>query len=97
MLTAFTGSSVYGGWVSFAPGSSTVEGTCAAPVPPNAVALSWATFQDAANEAAISRQYGGIHFLEGDASARDLGTNVGNQAYFKALTYFNGVATPRAL
>jgi hypothetical protein len=64
-----------------------------APVPQSTVVtLSWATFLAAANEAGISRQYGGIHFAQGDTSARDMGTQVGTQAYTKALTYFTGTA-----
>ena len=54
--------------------------------------LSWATFTDAASQAGLARQYGGIRFLEGDTSARDMGTNVDNQAYTKAQTCFNGTA-----
>jgi hypothetical protein len=93
-LAAFTGSDTYGGWVSFAPGSSTIEGTCSPPVPQSTVTLSWATFTDAAMEAGQSREYGGIHFVQGDDTARQMGTDVGTQAYAKALTYFKGTAIP---
>jgi hypothetical protein len=61
------------------------------------VTLSWATFTDAAAQAGQSREYGGIHFIQGDDTAEQMGTDVGNQAYAKALTYFNGTATPLAL
>jgi hypothetical protein len=39
-----------------------------------------------------SRQYGGIHFEDGDNHAREAGAAVGKQAWAKALTYFNGTA-----
>jgi len=32
--------------------------------------LSWATFSDAADQAGISRRYGGIHFVQGDLHGR---------------------------
>jgi hypothetical protein len=45
-------------------------------------------------EAGQSREYGGIHFVQGDDTARQMGTDVGTQAYAKALTYFKGTAIP---
>jgi hypothetical protein len=39
-------------------------------------------------------KYGGIHFVQGDDTARQKGTDVGTQAYTKALTYFNGTVIP---
>jgi len=59
------------------------------------VTLHWATFTDAANQAGISRRYGGIHFVQGDLNGRDVGRLVGEQAYDKALTYINGTAAGR--
>jgi hypothetical protein len=35
--------------------------------------LSWATFSEAADQAGISRRYGGIHFEQGDIDARRTG------------------------
>jgi hypothetical protein len=58
------------------------------------VTLSWPTFTAAANEAGISRRYGGIHFRQGDLDGRLLGRLVGAQAWAKALTYFAGLARP---
>lgn len=54
--------------------------------------LSWATYSEAADQAGISRRYGGIHFEQGDLTARALGRLVGAQAWGKALTYFNGTS-----
>jgi hypothetical protein len=53
------------------------------------VTLKWATFHDAANEAGISRLYGGIHFHLGDILGRATGDLVGVQAWHKAQKYFN--------
>jgi membrane-associated phospholipid phosphatase len=94
VLAAFTGSPTFGGTVRFAPGSSSFESAC---TPQSTVTLSWPTFTDAAVQAGQSREYGGIHFIQGDDTAVQMGTDVGNQAYTKALTYFTGTAKPLAL
>jgi hypothetical protein len=39
-------------------------------------------------------RYGGIHFVQGDLRGRSGGRLVGAQVWAKALTYFNGTATP---
>jgi len=91
VLRRFTGSDVFGGSVSFLPHTSVVESN----TPATTVTLHWATFTDAANQAGISRRYGGIHFVQGDLNGRDVGQLVGEQAYDKALTYINGTAAGR--
>jgi hypothetical protein len=53
------------------------------------VTLSWATFTDAANQAGISRRYGGIHFELGDLVGRATGRLVAEQAWKKSLSYFH--------
>jgi hypothetical protein len=70
-------------------GSSKVEPGA---VPAADVTLAWATFSDAADQAGISRRYGGIHFVQGDLQGRSGGRLVGAQVWAKALTYFNGTA-----
>ena len=47
--------------------------------------LYWDTFTDAANQAGISRRYGGIHFKAGDLTGRAVGKVVGFQAWQKAV------------
>jgi len=69
------------------PGSSQIEPNFA---PTQSVTLSWPTFTSAANEAGISRQYGGIHFNQGDQDGRVLGKNVATQVATKALAYITG-------
>jgi hypothetical protein len=54
--------------------------------PKQGVTLSWATFTDAANQAGISRRYGGIHFELADIVGRATGRVVADQAWKKALS-----------
>lgn len=86
VLRLFTGSGKFGDSVTFPPGSSVTEPGL---VPASAVTLTWDTFLDAANEAGISRRYGGIHFETGDLAGREVGRLVGAQAWQKAVGYFN--------
>lgn len=60
--------------------------------PTQTVILQWETFQEAANEAGLSRRYGGIHFLDADLRGRELGRNVGVQAYDHAAQFWDGSA-----
>jgi hypothetical protein len=87
ILHLWTRSDMFGDSVTFAAGSSTIEPGI---TPASAVTLSWNTFTDAANEAGISRRYGGIHFKAGDFVGRAVGDLVGLQAWIKACAYFNG-------
>jgi hypothetical protein len=54
--------------------------------------VSFATFSDAADQAGLSRLYGGIHFQDDNTNAQAIGVLIGQQAWAKALTYFNGTA-----
>ncbi|NJN54471.1 MAG: vanadium-dependent haloperoxidase [Anaerolineae bacterium] len=58
--------------------------------PADVVTLQWSTFQEAADEAGISRRYGGIHFQDADLFARQMGTQIGAQAYSLAEKYWQG-------
>jgi hypothetical protein len=75
--------------ITIAAGSSTIEPNL---VPAAATTLSFKSFTDAANQAGLSRRYGGIHFAQADKNGRTLGSQIGNAAWAKALTYFNGTA-----
>jgi hypothetical protein len=48
-----------------------------------------------ADQAGISREYGGIQFKDGDFEARQAGEDVGLLVWSKAKTYFNGKAIPK--
>jgi len=87
VLARFTGSDAFGASVTFAPGSGRVEPGYA---PARAVALRWPTFSDAADEAGMSRRYGGIHFEQGDLESRKLGRKVGALVWEKAMAYVHG-------
>jgi hypothetical protein len=52
--------------------------------------LTWPTFSAAADEAGLSRRYGGIHFEQGDLDAREVGRQLADLAWTKALAYFDG-------
>ena len=56
--------------------------------PTETIELQWATYYDAADEAGISRLWGGIHVPADDFKGRIMGTTIGNAAYDKALAYF---------
>jgi hypothetical protein len=87
ILRLFTNRDRFGGSVTLPAGSSRVEpGT----VPESDLTLSWKTFSDAANEAGISRRYGGIHFKQGDLDARVTGRMAARRAWEKALEYWEG-------
>jgi hypothetical protein len=90
VLTAFTGRGNFELKVTIPAGSSLVEPGA---VPAKPITLSWTNFRNAAEQAGLSRQYGGVHFEHGDKDARETGASVGKNAWAKALTYFNGTAT----
>lgn len=56
------------------------------------IELTWETFSEAAEEAGISRLYGGIHFQDGNLFGRGVGLNVGESAWDASLKYINGDA-----
>ena len=87
ILRRWTGSDNFGASVTFYAGSSTVEPGA---TPASTITLYWPTFTDAANEAGISRRYGGIHFKAADLAGRAVGDLVGWQAWLKSQIYFNG-------
>jgi hypothetical protein len=62
--------------------------------PTEDVTLQWATYFDAADEAGISRLYGGIHVAADDFRGRVMGSTIGKQAWEMALGYFDGAVDP---
>jgi hypothetical protein len=68
-------------------GSSQIEPRL---TPREQVVLSWASFSEAADEAGISRRYGGIHFEDGDLQGRAMGRKIGAMVWAKTLTYVRG-------
>ena len=72
VLTGFTGRGNFELQVTIAAGSSRVEPKTATQpgVPAKPITLSWTNFRHAAEQAGLSRQYGGVHFEHGDKDAR---------------------------
>jgi hypothetical protein len=89
VLRLFTGSDDFGGEVTFEPDSIIFEDG----VPSVETTLAWETFTEAADEAGLSRLYGGIHFNEGDVNGRTLGRDVGEDAFLAAQAFIDGTAT----
>lgn len=92
ILALWTGSDHFGHLVTLPPGSSKIEPGL---TPAHAVILKWETFTEAADEAGISRRYGGIHFARADLAGRKLGRLVAERAWIKAQSYFDGTDTSR--
>lgn len=90
ILRTFTGSDAFGASYTQRAGSSRVEPGL---TPAHDLALSWATFSEAANQAGLSRRYGGIHFAQGDLAGRAMGRLIGARAWRKAHGYLNGDPT----
>jgi len=62
--------------------------------PSEEVRLQWATYFDAADEAGISRLWGGIHIDADDHHGRILGSAIGIACYELASQYYDGNAQP---
>jgi hypothetical protein len=86
ILRRFTGSDDFGASVTITQGDLGIEPG----VPAQPVRLSWATFSAAADEAGMSRRYGGIHFEDGDLEGRRLGRAVGALVWETASAYIRG-------
>ncbi len=87
ILKLFTGSDSFGGSVSFEAGDSRFEPGV---TPTDTTTLAWDSFTEAADEAGLSRIYGGIHFEDGALNGRALGREVGHAVLDQALFYING-------
>jgi hypothetical protein len=90
VLKRFTGSDTFGATVVITAGSSLAEPDFS---PQTNITLTWPTFSAAADEAGISRRYGGIHFSEADIQGRAMGRVVGERAWQRATFYFSNTAT----
>jgi len=89
ILTRFTGSAFFpGGLGQFSVQKNAFLEFEAGPT--EDLTLTWATYYDAADEAGLSRLYGGIHVPADDLKGRIMGNAVGEAAYSKAKAYFDG-------
>jgi hypothetical protein len=90
VLTAITGSSFFPGGlyeVRATAGSLRIERG-----PDDDLALQWATYADAADDAGRSRLYMGIHIAPDDFAGRRMGARCGREAWALAQRYFEGSA-----
>jgi hypothetical protein len=90
ILALFYGTDNFNAKVTIPAGSSSFEPGI---TPRKPVVLSWKTLTDAADQAGMSRRFGGIHFQTGDMDGRALGKVVGYDDWNKAQTFINGTAT----
>ena len=86
ILKQFTGSDAFGFSTVLPANFGRVEPA----IPPVPTLVSFVTFTEAADLASLSRLYGGIHFTDDMTVGNALGRIVGQQAWEKAQTYFNG-------
>jgi hypothetical protein len=90
VLTAMSGSELFPGGMF---GTRKEAGTLIHEEGPTEdVTLQWATYYDAADQAGISRLYGGIHIEADDLEGRRIGSEVGLGAWALAGRYFDGTA-----
>jgi hypothetical protein len=90
VMAAFTGSAYFPGgisqWTIAAGDLATDSG------PTTDVTLQWATYFDAADQAGVSRIFGGIHIPADDVAGRRIGATCGQAAWELAQRYFAGTA-----
>ncbi len=92
VLRQFTGRDRFDFSTVVPKGFGRVENPATHPIPPVDTVVSYRTFSEAAEAAALSRILGGIHFMDDNTTGLFLGTLIGRQAWEKAETYFNGTA-----
>jgi hypothetical protein len=92
VLKDFRGADVLNASAKVVKGTSFVEPATDTQVgvPATDQTLTWARFEDAANEAGMSRRYGGIRWQFGDVYARDNGKKTGEGAYSLAKKLWEG-------
>jgi hypothetical protein len=89
VLELWTNSDRFDYSVNFHPGSSRIEW---GHTPREELTLHFPTFSFAADQAGMSRRYGGLHFRTGDLAGRTLGKSVADSVWDKALSYFEAPA-----
>jgi hypothetical protein len=89
ILRRATGSDAFGASATIPAGSSRIE---PGQTPAQNITLRWETFSEAADEAGISRRYGGIHFVQADLAGRALGRAIAGRVWDRAHAYLEGSA-----
>jgi len=91
IMTSMTGSAYFPGGVSgytIPAGSLKFENG-----PSTEIALEWASYYDAADQAGQSRLWGGIHVVADDLNGRQVGSACGIAAWARAQAHFGGVGS----
>ena len=86
VLTGITGTEFFPGGLgewTIAPDALEFEAGTA-----DGITLQWATYRDAADQAGVSRLYGGIHVRADDFAGRIIGAEVGAAAWELAQAYY---------
>ena len=93
VLTMFYGNNdAFGAKVTIPARTSAIEPGV---TPAKDMVLSWKTLTESADEAGMSRRYGGIHFYSGDQQGRALGRLIGyNDTNWAQNYYFKGSVPP---
>ena len=88
ILQYFKGNDFLGMSVKLLAGSSIIEPGL---TPAYDVVLYWKRFSDAAQQAGLSRCYGGIHFVAGNTEGLALGERVAQKVWQKTQLYWKGI------
>jgi len=94
ILRSWTGSDLYGGSATLTKGQSKIEPGI---TPHESLTLRWSTFTQAADEAGMSRRYGGIHFAAADRAGRLIGRAAAEEVWTTAKAYFAGTPMEQRL
>ncbi len=92
VLQLFTGSDIFG-FSTVVPANF---GRVESGIPLVPTMIKFATFDEAANQAGISRLYAGIHFSDDNVLGQTLGQLVGRVAFDKAQSYFSGISSAQS-
>lgn len=88
VMALFTGSAFFpGGLGEMLIGQGSLDFEAG---PTDDILLQWATYYDAADQAGLSRIFGGIHIIADDLPGRSLGSAIGIEAFGHASDYFSG-------
>ncbi len=90
VLRLVSGSPSFGATYTFKAGTSTIEPGL---TPARDIVLSWPTFDRAADEAGLSRRYGGIHFRQADLESSELGRRIGVLVWERVQSLLNDART----
>jgi hypothetical protein len=87
VINKFFGTDTFNAKVTIPAGSSKIEPGV---TPAKTLTFTWKTLDNMADDAGMSRRYGGIHFQTGDEHGRTLGALTGVNVWTEAQRYFAG-------